>query len=139
MGWLDRVKGSYEAGKIQQRHAEERAYRKKLADQQKSRQDAMHKPNKAAAFAGRVAASKVGTFGKKAAAATETAGKAGLNWVMTGNTEGKRRTSAPSTTTPRRKRTSSTGTTTRVVYVAANPPKPKRRKPKKDYWDNPPF
>lgn len=92
----------------------------------------------AAAFAGRVVESPIGKFGKKAAAATETAGKAGLNWVMTGNTEGVRR-KAPSATTPRKKQ-SSKSTSTRVVYVAANPPKPKRRKPqKKNYWDNPPF
>lgn len=138
MGWLDRMKGSYEAGKIQQRHAEERAYRKKLAEQQKSRQEAMNKPNKTAAFAGRVVESPIGKFGRKAAAATETAGKAGLNWVMTGNTEGVQR-KTPTATTPRKKRSSSKSTSTRVVYVAASPPKPKRRKPKKNYWDNPPF
>jgi hypothetical protein len=136
MGFLNRVRASYHIGKAQ-------AKEQRRINEADDWNTAATNPNKVAAFAGRVSEHHVtkgaATFGKAAVKATENAAVKGVNWVMTGNTEGKRRTSAPSTTTPRRKRTSSTGTTTRVVYVAANPPKPKRRKPKKDYWDNPPF
>lgn len=129
MGFIDRMKGSYEAGKIQQRHAEERAYRQKLAKQQKSKQEAMSKPNKAAEFAGRVAASPVGTFGKKAAAATEKAAVAGVNWVFTGSTSGKRPAKAAA---PKRRRKPTTSGKTKVVYVMAKPPAKRKRKPPQD-------
>lgn len=132
MGWLDRMKGSYEAGKAEQRHAQERAYRQKLRDQQESRQEGMQKPNKAAAFAGRVAASPIGTFGKKAAAATEKAAVAGVNWVATGNTSGKR---TPARAAPKRR----TASRTKVIYVQQQAAPKKRRKKTSSYWDNPPF
>ncbi len=130
MGWLDRMKGSYQAGKAQQRHAQERAYRQKLRDEQ----EGMQKPNKAAAFAGRVAASPIGEFGKKAAKATEKAAVAGVNWVATGNTSGKRPAARPAA--PKRRKASRT----KVIYVQQQAaPKKRKRKTTSSYWDNPPF
>lgn len=138
MGWLDQMKGSYEAGKAQQRHAQERAYRRKLRDEQESRQEGMQRPNKAAAFAGRVAASPIGEFGKKAAKATEKAAVAGVNWVATGSTSGKRPAKSPAA--PKRRKASSSAKP-KVIYVQqqAPPPKKRKRKTSSSYWDNPPF
>lgn len=140
MGFLDRMRGSYEAGKesarIQKRHAEERALRKKLRDEQRAKQS----PNRAVAFAGRMSESPAAKFGKKAATATSDAAVKGLNWVMTGNTKGVR-TSAKAS--PKKRTSSRTrNSPVKVVYVAANPPQKRKRRTQKkndDPWSNPPF
>lgn len=139
MGFLDRMRGSYEAGKesarLQKRHAEERALRKKLRDEQRAKQS----PNRAVAFAGRMSESPAAKFGKKAATATGDAAVKGLNWVMTGNTKGERK---PAPAAPKKRTSRTHNSPVKVVYVAANPPsKRKRRTQKKDddYWSNPPF